>query len=197
MRRLLILHCGPMKTGSTAIQDALKFHRKTLLQLEIDFYHIRAKALQQDLEQILSGVMSRDCRVVLLSSEFFCQMNPISLKRALRSFDGECHAVLISRPLREIYPSLFLQNLKGSSRRVTSFEYFLDRQIELDLTYPNNRDGIGGQLMNFPVLDARLSDAGCLTHWIRYDRDSLILDFFQTVEKITGIPIKDMSDVIL
>ena len=35
MRRLLILHCGPMKTGSTFIQDTLKFHHQALLEAEL------------------------------------------------------------------------------------------------------------------------------------------------------------------
>ena len=112
----------------------------------------------------------------------------------MSGFNGECHAILTSRPLREVYPSLYLQNLKGSSRRITSFQYFLERQIEIDLMVPGN---IGGQLMNAPALDARLSEAGCQTHWIRYDRDSLLNSFFRCLEVIVDIPLSHLSDASL
>ena len=194
MRRLLILHCGPMKTGSTVIQDTLRFHRQSLLSLGISFYHVRAKSLQSDLGKIISEEDLYGNRIVLLSSEFFCQKSPLLLKQLLSVFNGECHAILTSRPLREVYPSLYLQNLKGSSKRITSFRYFLERQVEIDLMVPGN---IGGQLMNAPALDARLSEAGCQTHWIRYDRDLLLNSFFRCLEKITGIPLNHLSEASL
>jgi len=194
MRRLLILHCGPMKTGSTFIQDTLKFHHQALLEIGISYYHIRAKSLQSDLEKTISKEELIGNKVVLLSSEFFCQKNSFLLRKALSGFSGECHAILTSRPLREVYPSLYLQNLKGSSKRITSFRYFLERQVKIDLMVPGN---IGGQLMNAPALDARLSEAGCQTHWIRYDRDLLLNNFFGCLEKIAGIPLSHLSEATL
>ena len=189
MKRLLILHCGPMKTGSTVIQDALKFHYQALLDLGISFYHVPAKSIESDLEKILSFEELAENKVILLSSEFFCQKNPQFLRKALNGFSGECHAILVSRPLREIYPSLYLQNLKGGSKRITSFKYFLERQVEIDLMIPGN---IGGQLMNAPVLDARLKKAGFQTHWMLYSRKSLIESFFRSVEKIAGIDLSQL-----
>ena len=189
MTRTLILHCGPMKTGSTAIQDTLEINKKKLLNSGISYYHIRAKTLLSDLEKAIS--QEKNSSIVLLSSEFFCQENPKLLKQILEPFKGNCHAILVSRPLREIYPSLYLQNLKGSSRRITSFEYFLRRQIRSDLA-PEKM--LGGQLMNFPALDARLSEAGCQTHWIRYSRKNLLLNFKNTTEGITGIPLDCLAE---
>ena len=184
MPRILILHCGPMKTGSTAIQDVLEINKKNLLDSGINYCHIRAKTLLQDLETVISE--GENSSILLLSSEFFCQANPESLQRILQSFDGNCYAILVSRPLREIYPSLYLQNLKGSSRRITSFEYFLSRQIRLDLA-PEKK--FNGQLMNFPALDARLSEAGCITYWIKYSRKKLLVAFSKSLEEITGVPL--------
>ena len=189
MTRTLILHCGPMKTGSTAIQDTLEINKKKLLDSGISYYHIRAKTLLPDLEKAIS--QKKNCSIILLSSEFFCQVNPISLKKILEPFIGNCHAILVSRPLREIYPSLYLQNLKGSSRRITSFEYFLKRQISSDLA-PAKK--LGGQLMNFSALDARLSTAGCRTHWIKYSRKNLLITFSKSLEKITGIPLDYIAE---
>jgi len=80
MRRLLILHCGPMKTGSTAIQDALRFHRQALFSLGISFYHVRAKSLESDLEKIISEEELLGTRIVLLSSEFLPEKSVSSEK---------------------------------------------------------------------------------------------------------------------
>ena len=102
--------------------------------------------------------------------------------------------MLTSRALSEVYPSLYLQNLKGSSKRITSFGYFLERQVEIDTLAP---ESIGGQLMNAPVLDARLKKAGCQTHWIRYDRDSLLDDFFRSFEGIAGISLDHLPEANL
>ena len=192
MKRLLILHCGPMKTGSTVIQDALKFHRRSLLELGISFYHILAKNLLRDLEEILLFEEEVMNPVVLLSSEFFWRENSGLLRQALSNFSGETHAILVSRPFREVYPSLYLQNLKGRSKRIMSFKYFMERQIAIDTL---NLDD--GQLMNAPSLDGRLSAAGCRTHWIRYDRDSLLINFFESVQQITSIPLSRFSEVNL
>jgi len=58
---------------------------------------------------------------------FCCQANisgkspPQSIRQILERFPADRHAILVSRPLREIYPRLYLHNLKGSSRRITSF----------------------------------------------------------------------------
>tara|TARA_B100000674_G_C37785286_1_gene889152 strand:- start:63 stop:890 length:828 start_codon:yes stop_codon:yes gene_type:complete len=178
-----------MKTGSTAIQDTLKINKKKLFDSGISYYHIRAKTLLTDLEKTIS--QEKKSSIILLSSEFFCQANPRLLKEILETFKGNCHAILISRPLREIYPSLYLQNLKGSSRRITSFEYFLSRQIESDLA---PKKMLGGQLMNFQALDARLSEAGCRTHWIKYSRKNLLLTFSKSLETITGIPLDYIAE---
>ena len=192
MKRLLILHCGPMKTGSTVIQDTLKFHHRGLLQLGISFYHILAKNLLKDLEKILLFEEESANPVVLLSSEFFWREDPALLRNALNNFSGESHAILVSRPFRDLYPSLYLQNLKGSSKRITSFSYFLDRQVAIDTL---GRDG--GQLMNAPSLDARLSAAGCITHWIRYDRNSLLIDFLGSIQRIASIGLSHLPEANL
>ena len=190
MKRLLILHCGPMKTGSTFIQDILQFNHEELLKLGIYYCHVRAKNLLNDLERVIADQEFSGNKILLLSSEFFCQQDSVFLKKALASFDGERHAILISRPLREVYPSLYLQNLKGSSKRITSFKIFLERQIAVDMM---TNKGLGGQLMNAPALDARLLDAGLKTHWVRYSRRELLSRFFETLELITGIALGHLT----
>jgi len=194
MNRQLILHCGPMKTGSTAIQDALHSCQDTLLSRGISAHHILARSLHQQMDQVLRQERDTNHPVVLLSSEFFGQVSPQSIRRILERFPADRHAILVSRPLREIYPSLYLQNLKGSSRRITSFRTFLNKQLSLDRD-PNG--GLRGQVMNAPVLDARLRSAGCHTHWISYDRKVLLKQFAQTLHTITDIDVPGLNQALI
>ena len=190
MSRQLILHCGPMKTGSTAIQDALLEHRSVLSCKGISAHHIRARSLHQQLKEVLTAETVRGHPVVLLSSEFFGQHAPESLRPILDCFPAERHAILVARPLRDLYPSLFLQNLKGSSRRITSFRDFLHHQFALDR---DPAGALGGQVMNAPVLDARLRAAGCTTHWLMYDRRRLLERFSQQLSELTGRPLGELN----
>jgi len=193
MRRQLIIHCGPMKTGSTAIQDALRQHRTALSRKGISVHHIRARSLHQQLDQVLTAEQGSRHPVVVLSSEFFGQHSPESLRPILNRFPAVRHAILVARPLRELYPSRFLQNLKGSSRRITSFRTFLDHQLRLD----RDPDGaLGGQVMNDPVLDARLKAAGCTTHWLMYDRQLLLERFAQQLSDLTGRSLKELNQPV-
>ena len=179
-----------MKTGSTAIQDVLNAGRDDLRRHGISAHHILARALHRQMDQVLSQERKTDHPVVLLTSEFFGQVSPQSIRPILERFPAERHAIFVSRPLREIYPSLYLQNLKGSSRRITSFRTFLNNQLALD------RDpggGLGGQVMNAPVLDARLRLAGCHTHWVSYDRQALLTRFSTVLHSITGIAVPDLD----
>ena len=194
MNRQLILHCGPMKTGSTAIQDALHACHNALLSRGISAHHILARELQQQMDQVLTQEREKDHPVVLLSSEFFGQVPPQSIRQILERFPADRHAILVSRPLREIYPSLYLQNLKGSSRRITSFRTFLNNQLSLDRD-PDG--GLGGQVMNAPVLDARLRSAGCHTHWISYDRQVLLRRFAEMLHTITEIDVAGLNQALV
>ena len=184
MKRLLVLHCGPMKTGSTAIQDVLLEQRESLRMLGVSYHHIRARGLLQQLREVLEQERDSGCAVLLLSSEFFSQMPEESLRPILDLFPAERHAVLVSRPLREIYPSLYLQNLKGSSRRVTTFRVFFENQLLLDRDLDPKRTG---QLMNASALDRRMQNAGCATHWIRYDRVELLERVAGVLSQICGV----------
>ena len=194
IKRQLILHCGPMKTGSTAIQDVLHGCCKALRTCGISAHHIRARGMHQQMDQVLTQEQQTDHRVVLLSSEFFGQVPPHSIRKILERFPADRHAIFVSRPLREIYPSLYLQNLKGSSKRITSFRTFLKNQLLLDRC-PDG--GFKGQIMNAPFLDARLRSAGCRTHWLRYDRQALLKRFFQLLHTITDIELADLNQVVV
>ena len=183
-----------MKTGSTAIQDVLHSSRKALRSRGISAHHILARGMHQQMDQVLTQEQETDHRVVLLSSEFFGQVSPHSIRKILERFPAERHAIFVSRPLREIYPSLYLQNLKGNSKRITSFRTFLKNQLLLDRC---PEEGLGGQIMNAPVLDARMRSAGCHTHWLYYDRQVLLQRFFQMLHTITDIDLTGLNQVLI
>ena len=190
-RRRLILHCGPMKTGSTAIQDLLMEQRGNLLERGISYYHVKAKFLLEQLDRILEAEEKYDNRIVLLSSEFFAQVDPMLLTPILDRYKfDQSYAIFVARPLRDLYPSLYLQNLKGSSMRTTSFRVFMDRQISLDQSPALKQ---GGQIMNFQYLDGRLSGLGFSTHWIMYSRQSLIDDFLNLLGSLSGLSLQSIT----
>lgn len=60
-----------MKTGPTVIQDALKFHRRSLLELGIGFHHVLAKNFLRDLEKRLLFEEEAVNHVVLYRANFF------------------------------------------------------------------------------------------------------------------------------
>jgi hypothetical protein len=184
-----------MKTGSTAIQDLLTEQRPKLIEYGISFYHVRAKNMEQQLNKIVEHELYSDSEIVLLSSEFFGQVSKKVLDPLLVNFyDFEMHAIFTARRLRDVYPSLYLQNLKGSSMRTSSLKSFLSNQLASDAC-PNG--GRGGQLMNFESLDSRLSGVGFETHWLSYSRKFLLVDFVNLLTTLSHKQLKTIDCVIL
>ena len=79
----------------------------------------------------------------------------------------------MARPLREVYPSLYLQNLKGHVMRTSSYEEFLQEQIERD-----RRPELAtrGQVFRYAFLEEQMQAAGCAVQWVSYARSSLLDD---------------------
>ena len=195
MTRVLVLHCGPMKTGSTAIQDLLIEQRPKLFEYGISFYHVRAKSMKQQLDNIVERELYSDSEVILLSSEFFGQVDQEVLRPLLVNFcDFEKHAIFTARCLRDVYPSLYLQNLKGSSMRTSSLKHFLLNQLALDASLECGRVG---QVMNFEYLDLRLSEVGFETHWLSYSREFLLKNFIGLLSMLSNQQLKTIDCLIL
>ena len=161
-----------MKTGSTAFQDLMKNNYSLLEQSGIRYHFLRNKHLLENLEAVLQDEEKRGWpRVLFLSSEFLCQAEPLHLKAALKSVPARAEAVLVARPLREIYPSLYLQNLKGPVMRTSSYEEFLKDQIDLDRRPEQSK---GGERFRYQFLEEQMRTAGCAVHWVSYERSSLL-----------------------
>lgn len=169
----LLLHAGPMKTGSTAFQELLGVNRSLLEQIGIRFRHLRRQELES-LEAVMVDEHIRGWpRVLLLSHECLCRVDPQRLSAVLQLVPAHAEAVLVARPLREVYPSLYLQNLKGHVMRTSSYEEFLQEQIERDRR-PEQAER--GQVFRYAFLDQQLKAAGCAVRWISYGRESLLDD---------------------
>ena len=112
-------------------------------------------------------------RVLLLSHECLCRVDPQRLKAALHLVPAPAEAVLVARPLREVYPSLYLQNLKGHVMRTSSYEEFLQEQIDRD-----RRPELAtrGQVFRYAFLEEQMQAAGCAVQWVSYARSSLLDD---------------------
>jgi len=97
-------------------------------------------------------------------------------------------AILIHRPLTELYVSLYLQGLKGPRMRTGNFAKFVQNQLARDRT-PGE---IRGQTFNFAFIDQKLKSEGFETTWVRYDPDSLLDDFFAAVDSKRGTEIASL-----
>lgn len=186
-----ILHVGPMKTGSTALQQVLKFAEPLLVEhgllpkvVRLSHALLRTGcAIEQDrwLDEVRAEARERGCERVLISNEFLCAQHRIGCLRwilALRMQGHSVRSILVQRPLVELYPSLYLQNLKGPCKRVTGFEEFVQEQASLDQRDCWKR---GGNSFNYACLEKRLEHAGAPAIRIRYSRTNLIHDFVRAL----------------
>lgn len=149
-----LVHVGPHKTGTTAVQNALWSARPQLLEQGVRHVGrsrnpsnaVRAVAEQpspysvdkpppmgnwRGLVREIRG--AREPRVVV-SSEFFAWAKPEQIRRIVDDLDGErIHVVVTLRPLLRVMPSMWQQNVQQGS--VTPFEDWV-RQMLADPAKP-------------------------------------------------------------
>ena len=186
----LLLHAGPMKTGTTAIQDLLACNTAVLAERGIRFQWLRRDYLDH-LEAVLASDPPAAGELLVVSHECLCRAPSARLRTLLSALSCPIHALLVARPLRELYPSLYLQNLKGHVMRCSSFEAFLEEQIERDRAPELAQRG---QLFCFAHLDAVLREAGCDVHWVRYSRSDLLRQVVFFMAQLAGQSI-DLDDL--
>ena len=176
----LLLHAGPMKTGSTAFQEFMFINRDILAEFGIRFRWLKRWELEQ-----LSSVLAEERgqgwpEILILSHECLCRISPNRLHSDLSDFPGKKEALMVARPLREVYPSLYLQNLKGHVMRSSSYEEFLSEQMDRDRS-PSN--ALRGQIFNYHFLEQELTRAGFIVHWVKYSRSNLLYDLIAFLKK--------------
>lgn len=120
----LLLHAGPMKTVTTAFQELMHSNSDLLGAKGLRFRWLRRRELN-----CLSDVMAQEQakgwpKGLILSHECLFSLSHHRLNDALSGYPGERYAVMVARRLREVYPSFYLQNLKGHVMRSSSFKVF-------------------------------------------------------------------------
>jgi len=149
-----LIHVGPHKTGTTAVQNALWDARSRLLEQGVRHVGrsrnpsnaVRAVAEQPspysvDKPPSMSNwhALVRDIQRaheprVVVSSEFFAWAQPAQIRRIVEDLDAErLHVVVTLRPLLRVMPSMWQQNVQQGS--VTPFEDWV-RQMLADPSRP-------------------------------------------------------------
>jgi hypothetical protein len=174
--RGFLMHIGPHKTGTSALQGALEITRDELRTFGIRYVAPRRTPLRAAVVSQTSGpramrynqglklwpalvnkVNSITDERVMLSSEFFCEAAPLTAARIVSEFGGErVHVVATLRPLTEILPSQWQQFVRSGMRQP------YDRWLDTVLNKPRDAE----PLTNF---------------WRRHDQGALIERWVETV----------------
>jgi hypothetical protein len=135
----LLLHIGPSKTGTTAIQQALFEARPKMAELGVLHAGMAAQPMNAVLalrgvrplvghgvprieqwEWLVEQVTTANDRRVIISSEFFADAHVEDARRMVRELGGpRIHVVVTLRPLTKIMPSQWQQYLRNRA----SFTY--------------------------------------------------------------------------
>jgi hypothetical protein len=143
----LLLHVGPHKTGTTAVQSAFFQARAELAKLGV-IYPLRGRQHQkaalaltggtglrgdraarpQDWDNLVSQVHAHPAQRVFVSSEFFDECTDDMARRLVDAFDPQpVHVVVTLRPLARILPSAWQQYVRNGLRR--SYDEFLEGML--------------------------------------------------------------------
>jgi hypothetical protein len=146
MSRVVYLHVGAPKTGTTYLQDRLALNRSALSRhgvhypLGLHASHFRAaldlieadwggqgEDVHGEWDALASRVRRQDGTVVV-SHEILAGATPVQVRRAMESFKGdEVHLVYSARDLARQIPAEWQEGIKHRRRR--SFSRFL-RQVQ-------------------------------------------------------------------
>jgi hypothetical protein len=145
--RGLLLHIGPHKTGTTAIQGALKLARPEMAKLGVIYagkarqHQMAALAItggngltgfrpaeQDDWDTLVAQVHEAADKRVIVSSEFFDECTDEMAHRVVDDFGTDrVHVVVTLRPLAKIMPSAWQQYVRNGLRR--PYDEWLDGML--------------------------------------------------------------------
>lgn len=190
----VLIHIGPHKTGTTALQSSLAAARTKLANAGVLYpgplyNHYRAST-QLDREpgrdhsewsKLVTAVSARTDRAIV-SSEYFDQVDARTARLAIDQLGGSDARVLITlRPLRKVLPGLWQQYVKNGSS--TGLDVWLNELLTEDRSHPL------WQSLDQGKLAARWADA------VGQDRLAvLVVDaarpagLLRDFEKLVGLP---------
>lgn len=145
----VVVHIGPMKTGTTYIQYILQNRRKELLQAgwlypgrllnqqhacygicggEIPWVTEDLAARNEELGNgLIRQIRSRKSNVIV-SAEALASLSSVGVGKFLEAIGGADEVVATIRPLEKLLPSAWQQLIKGGSTK--TFEEFFNKMIE-------------------------------------------------------------------
>jgi hypothetical protein len=141
----VLLHVGPHKTGTTAIQGAMKLARPQMAEHGVVYagnvrQHEKAAlamtgsdgligdraATPADWDTLVADVAAAASERVVVSSEYFDDANDETAQRIVEGLGGDrVHVVVTLRPLAKILPSAWQQYVRNGLRR--PYGTWLDR----------------------------------------------------------------------
>lgn len=191
-----------MKTGSTAFQRAVEYATPKLIKLgclptvvpgtDILLQRGAVKEQKKVIKRLSERAASLGCNTLLFSSEHLSAIHETSTLQwlgLLAETGASIKAVLVRRPLRELYPSLYLQNLKGPRQRVSSFSEFVKEQTELDESHCWTRDCTS---FNYPCLEKRMANVGVEVEQLQYSRGTLVGELLARVLPGTNVEAQEL-----
>lgn len=145
--RSVLLHIGPQKTGTTAIQGALFRARPQLLehgvlhsgqrrQPRTAVQVLREAGISDGSgaprfwhwEQLVEQVTSAADKRVIVSSEGFADATDVTARRAVRELgESRVHVVVTLRPLTKLMPSQWQQYVRN--RAESTFDFWLQSML--------------------------------------------------------------------
>jgi hypothetical protein len=202
----LLLHIGPHKTGTTAIQGALRQARPAMAEQGVVYagtvrqHQMAALALTggvgltgdrvadpKDWELLVEQANEARDQRVIVSSEYFDEADDAAARKAVKQLGGErVHVVVTLRPLAKILPSAWQQYVRNGVRK--AYSVWLDGLLnQPPYDWPS------------PSFWRRHRHADLVDRWARIvgpenvlvivvdeaDRDALM----RTFERIVGLPV--------
>lgn len=146
----VLLHVGPHKTGTSAIQSMLWSARNGLRQAGVWMSDRRSRyryasyaivgaglrfgekpSSDDEWDELVRGVTAAADRRAVISSETLCQASPAAIDRIVEDLGGDrVEVVITARPLTHLLPSAYQQYVRSGAR----FTY--DRWLEGVLRTP-------------------------------------------------------------
>jgi len=195
-----LLHIGPHKTGTTALQIALAKHSNDLLAQGVRYLSEGPRVNANYAAFALEGRTSRNVegeepipmahweslkgnasraqeRVVVMSGENFCVLNAQNIAKVAEGFGKDrTHILVTLRPLRSILGSQWQQAVQGGNE-LLSFDQWLHEALD-------------------NPTDSTTSDQG---FWLRHRHDKLIARWAAVVgsERVSVIILDDSDHNVL
>ncbi|HEY3524241.1 MAG TPA: hypothetical protein VGK63_11110, partial [Candidatus Limnocylindrales bacterium] len=199
-----LLHIGPHKTGTTALQGALWLARDELLRQGVRHAgptrnpsnQVRAVVGQSSAysdspppigqwRSLVREITGAHERLVIVSSEFFAAAKPDAIRRIVHDLDpARVHVVVTLRRLDRVIPSMWQQNVQAG--RTTAFEPWLEGLFREPPGRPNPAFWLLHRHDELIARWAAVVGADGVTAVVvdEDDRDRLL----RTFERLVGIP---------